>query len=378
MADRLYLDHNATSPLRPECREAILEAMAAPRNPSSVHAEGRAAKRIVEDARRQLAAAISAPPASIVFTSGGTEADHTGILGVVRGGPKVRRLFISAIEHPAVAAAAAASGVPVEVIPVTRQGLVDLAWLEARLARHDTQAEGPFLVAVMLANNETGVIQPVRDVAAIARKAGGYSFVDAVQALFKIEIDFSTLGVDIMALSAHKAGGPVGTGALVVTPGVGFEPLLGGGGQEENRRAGTHDVAAIAGFGALAAVASPADYAALAAIRDAIEAGLPDGVTVHGRGAPRLPNTLALSAPGFPAETQLMVMDLAGIAISSGSACSSGKVRASTVLRAMGATDGEASSAIRISLGWDTPSDAAARFLSTWTNEFSRISSRAA
>jgi cysteine desulfurase len=378
MPDRLYLDHNATSPLRPECRDAMLEAMDAPRNASSVHAEGRAAKQIVEAARRRLADAVGCPPTSVVFTSGGTEADHTGILGLARGGPKVRRLFLSATEHAAVPAAAAQSGLPTETVPVLDDGTLDLAWLDKRLSGYDAEAEGPFLLCVMLANNETGVLNPVREAAQIARRAGGYTLVDGVQAVFKLPLDFSTLGADMLALSAHKAGGPAGVGALVVTPGIGFEPLLGGGGQEENRRAGTHNVPAIAGFGRLAEAVSLSDYQALAEIRDRIEAGLPQGVTVHGQSAPRLPNTICFTAPGFKSETQVMAMDLSGIAVSAGSACSSGKVKRSGVLTAMGVAEDEAAASLRISLGWDTPPDAAERFLTAWTSEFQRISSRAA
>lgn len=378
MSARLYLDHNATSPLRPVCREAMLDAMSAPRNASSVHAEGRAAKQLVERARKSVAAAISAPPQSVVFCSGGTEADHTAVLGLVRGGPKVRRIFLSAVEHPAVPAAAAQAGVPVETVPVTSAGVVDLGWLEERLHAYDQEAEGPFLLCVMLANNETGVIQPVAEAAALARRAGGYTLVDAVQALFKVDIDFSTLGADMLVLSAHKAGGPVGVGALVATPGVGFTPLLGGGGQEENRRAGTHNIAAIAGFGALAGQASTDDYKVLEVIRDRIESGLPAGVTVHGQTAPRLPNTVALSAPGFGSEAQVMAMDLAGIAVSAGAACSSGKVKQSGVLTAMGAGEEHAASMLRISLGWDTPDDAGERFLAAWNSAYERILSRAA
>lgn len=378
MTRRLYLDHNATSPLRPACRDAMLDAMSAPRNASSVHAEGRAAKQIVEGARKRLAAAIGCPPQSIVFTSGGTEADHAGLLGVVRGGPRVRRILVSAIEHPAVTAAAAASGLPVETVPVTAEGVADLAWLERRLAGYDAEAEGPFLLALMCANNETGVLQPVAEAAAMARRAGGYTLVDAVQAVFKIPLDVSTLGADLVVISAHKAGGPVGVGALVITPGLGVEPLLGGGGQEENRRAGTHNVPAIAGFGALAETASIAEYAALGPIRDRIEAGLPACVNVYGQSASRLPNTTCLTAPGFDSEAQLMTMDLGGIAVSAGSACSSGKVKRSGVLTAMGVGEDEARCALRISLGWDTPEDTAERFVSAWSSEYQRISSRAA
>lgn len=378
MPDRLYLDHNATSPLRPACRDAMLEAMTAPRNASSVHAEGRAAKQMIERARKAVADSISAPATSVVFTSGGTESDHTGILGFARGGPKVSRLFLSATEHPAVPAAAAKSGLPTEIVPVLSDGTLDLAWLEKRLAGYDAGAEGSFLLCAMLANNETGVLHPVREAAALARKAGGYTLVDAVQALYKVPIDFSTLGVDMLAVSAHKAGGPVGVGALVITPGLGIEPLLGGGSQEENRRAGTHNIPAIAGFGQLAEVASPSEYERLVPIRDAIERGLPSGVTVHGQSAPRLPNTVSLTAPGFKSETQVMSMDLAGIAVSAGSACSSGKMKKSSVLGAMGVDSEETGTSLRISLGWNTPDDAAERVLAAWTREFKRISSRAA
>lgn len=378
MTARLYLDHNATSPLRPECRDAMIEAMEAPRNASSVHAEGRAAKQLVERARKALAEAVSCPPASIVFTSGGTESDHTGILGFARGGPRVKRLFLAATEHPAVPAAAAKSGLPTETVPVLTDGTLDLAWLEQRLGRYDPDTEGAFLLAVMLANNETGVLHPVCEAAAMARRAGGYTLVDAVQALFKVSLDFSTLGADMVALSAHKCGGPVGVGALVVTPGLGFEPLFGGGGQEENRRAGTHNIPAIAGFGRLAETASVAAYQDLAALRDAVERGLPPEVTVHGQGAPRLPNTICLTAPGFASETQVMTMDLAGIAVSAGSACSSGKVKRSGVLSAMGVDPEDAATSLRVSLGWDTPADAAGRFLDAWTNEYTRLSMKAA
>jgi len=378
MANRFYLDHNATSPLRPACRDAMLDAMSAPRNASSVHAEGRAAKQLVEGARKKLAASISCPPTSIVFCSGGTEADHTGIFGFARGGPKVRKLFVSAIEHPAVSAAAAKSGLPIETVPATPDGIINLGWLGERLSTYDPATEGPFLLCLMLANNETGIIQPVREAAAIARKAGGYTLVDAVQALFKIDIDFSTLGADMLALSAHKAGGPVGIGALVVTPGLGFDPLLAGGGQEENRRAGTHNVPAIAGFGALAEAASVTDYQRLAPLRDSIAGGLPDSVTVYGQSVSRVPNTVCLTAPGFASEAQLMTMDLAGFSVSAGSACSSGKVKRSGVLHAMDVSDEHASCALRVSLGWDTPDEAAEAFVIAWNSEYNRILSRAA
>lgn len=379
--DRLYLDHNATSPIRPEVRDVMLDVLAAPCNASSVHAEGRAAKAVVESARKSIAGRINAPVESVVFTAGGTEADTLAVTGLVRGGPKVRRLFVSAIEHSAVIVTAAAlhrEVESVETVSVTPSGVLDVAALEKRLAAYDQERDGPFLLSVMLANNETGVIQPIAEIAPLVWKAGGYLFVDAVQGFGKVDIDFSALGADAIALSAHKAGGPPGIGALVVKPGLAFEPLLRGGGQELSRRAGTENVAAIAGFGKLADIAEPSVYDELARLRNAIEAGLPESVHVWGQAAPRLPNTSCFSAPGFQSETQVMVMDLSGLAVSSGSACSSGKVRPSPVLTAMGAGEAETKSSLRVSLGWDTPSNAAERFLTAWTAEHTRILQRAA
>ncbi|MEM6912938.1 MAG: cysteine desulfurase family protein [Pseudomonadota bacterium] len=381
MPDRLYLDHNATSPLRPEVREVMQEALSVPRNASSVHAEGRAAKAMVEGARKKIAARINAPLESVIFTAGGTEADTMALTGLVRGGPKVRRLMVSAIEHSAVTATAEALGAEIdhlETVPVTEAGVLDLAALERRLGAYDEAKNGPFLLSVMLANNETGVIQPIADIAPMVWKAGGYLFVDAVQGFGKIDIDFSVLGADAIALSAHKAGGPPGVGALVVKPGLALAPLLRGGGQELSRRAGTENVAGIAGFGVLAEAAEPSAYAELSTLRDAIEQGLPEGVRIWGKDAARLPNTSCFSAPGFQSETQVMVMDLAGLAVSSGSACSSGKVKPSPVLKAMGAGEAETKSSLRVSLGWDSPKDAAERFLSAWSREHQRVLERSA
>ncbi|MEO1043011.1 MAG: cysteine desulfurase family protein [Pseudomonadota bacterium] len=381
MSDRLYLDHNATSPLRPEVRDVMVEALAAPRNASSVHAEGRAAKALVEGARKTIAARINAPVESVVFTAGGTEADTLALTGLVRGGPNVRCLMVSAIEHSAVTATAEALHRDVdrvETVPVTEAGVLDLAALEERLASYDQAEDGPFLLSVMLANNETGVIQPIADIAPMVWKAGGYLFVDAVQGFGKIDIDFSALGADAMALSAHKAGGPPGVGALVVKPGLSFAPLLRGGGQELSRRAGTENVAGIAGFGALAEVAEPSAYEELSGLRDAIEAALPDSVRIWGKDAKRLPNTSCFSARGFQSETQVMVMDLAGFAVSSGSACSSGKVKPSPVLKAMGASEIETKSSLRVSLGWDSPSDTAERFIAAWSRDYQRVLERSA
>ena len=377
MPERVYLDHNATSPLRPACRDAMLEAMSRPLNPSSVHAEGQAARALVDRARRDVADAISAPRESVVFTSGGSEGDNAAIHGLVRGGPKVARILVTATEHAAVHAAAGCCGVPIEIAPVDAGGVLDLAWLERRAGELHAAGES-FLLCAMLANNETGVIGPVAEAARIVRTRGGYVLCDAVQALFKIDLDFSSLGADVLVVSAHKAGGPIGVGAMVVTPGLAFDPLLKGGAQESYRRAGTHNVPGIAGFGELARTASPSDYDGLAARRDAMEAALPEGTRVWGRGARRLPNTSCFTAPGFASERQLMGLDLAGFAISAGSACSSGKTKPSPVLTAMGADEGAARCAARVSTGWNTPEGAEAAFLAAWTNQFSRIARRAA
>ena len=376
MSKRLYLDHNATSPLRPVVRDAMVAAMEGAHNPSSVHGEGRAAKRLLEDARAVVADILSAPKEGVIFTSGGTEADNLALYGLVKGPAKVRRLFVVATEHDAMrvpAEALAGEGATVETLPVTASGTLDLDRLADRLATYDAEADGAFAVVAMLANNETGVIHPVEKLGPLVWPKGGYVVVDAVQGFGKLPLHFGNLGADLLTIGAHKVGGPVGVGALLTKPGIGLAPLLKGGGQELYRRAGTENVPAIVGLAKTAEVARPDDYAALGSLRDALEAGLPDGVTVWGKDAQRLPNTSCFSAPGFSAETQTMVMDLAGFAISAGSACSSGKVRQSGVLKAMGADDEAASSAIRVSLGWDTPQDATERFLAAWAKEYSRI-----
>ncbi|WOI54611.1 cysteine desulfurase family protein [Parvularcula sp. LCG005] len=381
MPERLYLDHNATSPLRPKVRDAMLAALDGAHNPSSVHAEGRAAKRLLEDARATLSEVLNTPKEGVIFTSGGTEADNLALTGMVRGPARIRRLMISGVEHDAVKATAKAlseQGVTVETVPVTRSGVVDVDWLDRRLSGYDVETEGNFLLCVMLANNETGVIQPVEKLGPMVWPRGGYLFVDAVQGFGKLDVDFTAMGADLMAIGAHKVGGPVGVGALIVKTGLAFEPLLRGGGQELYRRAGTENIAAVSGFAACARDASPTDYKALAVMRDEIAASLPPGIVVWGKEASRLGNTLCFSAPGFASETQVMVMDLNGIAVSAGSACSSGKVRSSGVLQAMGANASEAGCALRISLGWNTPADAPSRFVGAWTKEQNRIAANSA
>ncbi len=349
----LYLDANAAEPLRPAARAAALAAMELPGNPSSTHAAGRAARRVLEGAREAIARAFGGTPADLVFTAGGTEANALAIRGLARG----RRVLVGATEHPAVLAAAPGAG----VLPVHADGTVVLEALEAAL-----KAGPPALVCLMIANNETGVLHPVADAAALCRAAGALLHLDGVQAAGRVPVSLAGLGADSLALSGHKLGGPKGAGALLLRPGLAPEALVAGGGQERGRRGGTEPLPAIAGMAAAAEAARPEAAIKLAAIRDAIEAGcVAAGAIVAGAGAPRLPNTTGLILPGMPAETQVIALDLGGVQVSAGAACSSGKVGRSHVLAAMGHGD-FAASAIRVSLPWDAPVDAAERFLSAW------------
>ncbi|WP_375593821.1 cysteine desulfurase family protein [Algihabitans albus] len=355
MTQPVYLDYNATAPLRPEALDAMTAALSTVGNASSLHGFGRQARRTVEDAREQVAALVGARPAQVVFTAGGTEANNQALRACGR-----TRVLISAGEHDSVLQA-----VPQALrIPLRRDGLVSLAKLASLLA----EEPAPALVSLQLANNETGVMQPVAEAAALAREFGALVHCDAVQAAGKIPVDFALLGIDLMTLSAHKLGGPQGIGALVVADDVELRPLLRGGGQERGRRAGTENVAAIAGFGA-AALAARQGLGRLQVWRDAFEAelmALGPAVTIFGAAAQRLPNTTCVALPGLAAESQLMALDLAGVAVSSGSACSSGKVAPSHVLAAMGATEAEAQAALRISTGWASGQDDYARFLEAW------------
>jgi len=357
MPDRVYLDWNATTPLRPEAKQAMALAWDISGNPSSVHAEGRQARRLVEDARAAVAAAVGARSQDVVFSSGGTEANALALTpGLRRGaGLPVRRLLVSAIEHTSVLSGGRFPAEAIGSIEVTGSGLVDLDHLLRLLT------EGPpALVSVMLANNETGAIQPVAEIADIVHAAGGLLHVDAIQALGKISIDIKSIRADLITLSAHKVGGPKGVGALVLAEEVqGLEPLLRGGGQELGRRAGTENVAGIAAFGAAAKAAmatQEADAARQQDLRNRLEAGLKQtaGAIVFSEGAPRLPNTTLFTVPGLRAETAVIGFDLGGIAVSSGSACSSGKVQPSHVLEAMGVGKELAQGAVRLSLGWST------------------------
>src|SRR6202790_4878086 len=369
MSERVYLDWNATTPLRHEAREAMAAALHLCGNPSSVHAEGRAARKLVEDVRATVARAIGAQSRNVVFTSGGTEANALALRsGFKRGSsPAVERLVVSAIEHASVLAGGQFPAEAITSVGVSRSGLLDLERLRVAL-----EGKPPALVSVMLANNETGAVQPVAAAAEIVHAAGGLLHVDAIQAFGKIPFDMNTLNADLVTLSAHKIGGPKGVGALVLAEGLlGFEPLLRGGGQELSRRAGTENVTGIVGFGAAVKAAIGAleqDAVRLESLRNRLESGLREtpGVIVFSDGAPRLPNTTLFTVPGLKAETAVIGFDLAGIAVLSGSACSSGKVQPSHVLQAMGAGSSLARGAVRLSLGWSTSEDDIDRCLEAW------------
>lgn len=370
------MDHNATTPLRPEARAAVLAALDVLGNPSSVHAEGRVARGLIEKARGEVARLAGAKPAEVIFTSGGTEAARMAF-HAAKAAQGVTRLIVSAVEHEAVRASAEASGLPVETLPVDGEGRADLAALKTLLEA----GEGKALVALMLANNETGVIEPVAEAARIAHEAGALLLCDAVQAAGKMPLDFVSLGADMMLLAGHKLGAPLGVGALIIREGLPFAALAVGGGQEMRRRAGSENVTGIAGFGAAAAAAQAGlgDFAALARLRDRLEAEIaanaPDAV-FFGKGAERLANTCYVAAPGLDAETVLMALDLDGIAVSAGAACSSGKVGSPRVLEAMGVPPALSKGAIRVSLGWTSEPDDVDRFVAIWSRAYERAKAK--
>ena len=369
MPDRVYLDWNATTPLRPEAKAAMAAALEISGNPSSVHAEGRQARRLVEEARASVAAAVGAPARNVVFTSGGTEANALAQTPGLRrdSGPAVERLLVSAVEHASVLAGGRFSIEAIRTVGVTRAGVLDLDQLRTAL-----EGGGPALVSVMLANNETGALQPVAEASEIVHAAGGVLHVDAIQALGKIPVDIQTLQADLLTVSAHKIGGPKGVGAVIRAEGLsGLEPLLRGGGQEMGRRAGTENVAGIAGFGAAVRASIAAldnDTARLEDFQRRLERGLKqkEGIIIFSEGVERLPNTTLFTISGLKAETAVIGFDLAGIAVSSGSACSSGKVQPSHVLEAMGFDPDIAQGAVRLSLGWSTSSADIDRCLEAW------------
>src|SRR5215467_6273676 len=355
-----YLDWNATAPLRPEAAAAVSEALASWGNPSSVHRRGRLARRIIERAREDIAGLLGGvDPRGVVFVSGGTEANNLALLGTDR-----ERVLVSAVEHDSVRQVLPTA----ETIPVDRDGVVALDALDRLLAADPR----PALVSVMFANNETGIIQPVGEIASLARRCGALFHCDAVQAAGRLALDASAIGADLISLSAHKLGGPPGVGALVVIGDLDLAPLLRGGGQERGRRAGTENVPGIAGFAAAAreAVADIAAYERVRALSAGLEAEIavaaPEAV-IYGTGVLRLPNTSAIAMPGVAAETQVIALDLDGVRVSAGAACSSGKVGPSHVLAAMGVETALAASTIRVSLGWSSSETDIAHFLDAWT-----------
>ena len=372
MPDRSYFDWNATTPLRPEAASALQAALLLGGNPSSVHAEGRAAHRVVEQAREQVAALVAARPADVFFTSSGTEANMLALTPAIetRNERQPRgKLLMSAIEHSSVRAGGRFSSDAIADLSVDADGRVDLAVLKEAVGG----ASRP-LVSIMLANNETGVLQPVAEAAAIVHEAGGLLHVDAVQAAGRIPVEIGALGADIITLSAHKIGGAKGAGALVRrSEDVHIaDPLIRGGGQERGMRAGTENVAGIAAFGAAAVAAREslvAEADRMRSLRDKLEAGLkaiaPQAVA-FGSGVDRLPNTTLFAVEGLKAETAVIAFDLEGIAVSSGAACSSGKVQPSHVLAAMGVSPPLLRGAVRVSLGWTTTESDVERFLNAW------------
>lgn len=346
-----YLDYNATAPCRPAAQAAVADALALGGNASSVHGAGRAARALLERARGQVAALADADPADVIFTSGATEADNLAIAGL-----GASRVLISAVEHDAVAAARPDA----TVVPVDVTGQVDLGALDRLLAE---TASGRLLVSVMAVNNETGVIQPIEAVAGRVRAAGGMLHVDAAQASGRLDIGPIWAHADLMSLSAHKMGGPPGVGALLARVDTDLAARQVGGGQERRRRAGTENLAGIAGFGAAAEELSAGwstEATRITALRDDLEArvaGIAPGARIAGADAPRVGNVSCIALPGLAAEKQVMALDLAGVAVSAGAACSSGKVTRSRVLDAMGWPPDLAGAAIRVSLGWASTAD---------------------
>ena len=380
----IYLDHNATSPLRPEAREAAEYALGIGGNASSVHACGRAARGVIERARGQVSALAGARIEDVIFTSGGSEANALALWGAVHGaandGARITRLFVSAVEHESVLANATAlaervAGLRVETVQVTGDGIIDLEALRAMLR----EGKGRTLIALMAANNETGVVQPVAEVADLARNADALLFVDSVQAAGKIALP----AADYVSLSAHKIGGPQGAGALILREGAPFAVQVLGGGQERGRRAGTENLSGIAGFGAACKIAARelSEVNKIAMLRNRFEEGLiriASDAVVFGACALRLANTSNFALPGVPAETALMALDLDGVMLSSGAACSSGKVKPSHVLAALGVSEDLSRCALRVSFGWNSTEADVDAVLSSILRLLARVRARAA
>ncbi len=369
--DGIYLDHNATTPIKPAARDALLHALDFAGNASAVHKAGRAARRLLEEARERVIKTFNlAPRDVVVFTSGATEANNLALLGA-----GVERLIVSAIEHPSVLATAKASGLICDVIPVLPNGLIDLNALENILHGNTQQT----VVSVMLVNNETGVIQPLSDVVKLARQHGALVHTDAVQAIGRISVDIQSLGVDFISLSGHKIGGPQGVGALIIANCNAITPLLRGGNQEKNLRAGTENIAGIAGLSAALAALDIAGFEKLAILRDNLEqklASIDTSIVIFGKDAPRVANTSMFALPDAASETQLIALDLAGICVSNGSACSSGTVKASHVLKAMGVPENLAQCSLRVSLGWNSTTSDIDAFVTAWEKMHARLKTR--
>ncbi|WP_374514412.1 cysteine desulfurase family protein [Brevundimonas sp.] len=367
----VYLDYNASGLVRPEVREAMAEALADGGNPNAVHAAGRRARARVETARARVAELVGADPTAVIFSSGGTESNAQAVASGLAAG--CERVIVSATEHPCVAEAAAVSGAPVEVLPVDGHGVVDLAWLGEALQR-----PGKALVAIHHANNESGVIQPIAEAAKLVRAAGGWLHVDAIQSAGKIPVDMRELDADSLTLSAHKLGGPQGVGALILKAGREAVKILHGAGQERGLRAGTENTPGIVGFGVAAGCAARdlSHAMAHASWRDAAEAKVrAAGATIVGEASPRLPNTLFMAVEGWDSPQQLITLDLAGVMISAGSACSSGKTRPSKTMLAMG-LEPLATGAVRVSGGWGTTEQDWIRFADAWIAAWEKHSAR--
>ena len=357
----IYLDYNATSPLRPQALAEMKKWLGVPANPASVHSFGRKAKKELEDARKIIAEAVSAWPNEVIFTASGTEANAT----ILRGFPE-RRILMSAIEHSSILSAREKK----DTIKVDKNGIIDLIDLENKL----TESPEPALVSVMLANNETGVIQQVSEVAALCKKYGSLLHSDAVQALGKIPVDFSLLGADMLTISAHKCGGAVGAAALIIKNNLSIKPLITGGGQELGRRAGTENIAAITAFAAAVEAIDLENMQNLRIWLDDMEKQMQAaGGIIFGEGTPRLPNTSCVAIPNVGNEIQLIDFDLNGYAVSAGSACSSGRIEKSHVLLAMGVSPELASCAIRVSCGWNTTEDEIKKFTQNWLKLAQRL-----
>lgn len=369
MNQPIYLDYNATSPLLPQVRGVIEEVSALPLNPSSVHYYGRMAKKLLEDSRKTLADFLSVWPDEICFMASATEANNTALRAF-----SGLTLAVAASEHSSVLNAAKERADSL-ILPVDENGLLKLEALEAALQQYGSN----LLVSVMLANNETGVIQPIAEIARRVKAAGALIHCDAVQAFGKMPLDFNLLGVDMLTLAAHKVGGPVGVGVLVIRNGLAIRPLMMGGGQEKRRRAGTENIPAIVGMAKL--VSSLTAQSHLREWKNNIEKQIINvscETKIFSAGVERIPNTICLTMPHISSETQLMNFDLAGICVSAGSACSSGRIESSHVLKAMGVSEAEASTAIRISMGWGTTETEIQRFISEWKNLYARLSKEAA